>query len=127
MSEIKELINDKDGLQTYDYIVNHVADCLSDMDFLTDNLLKVDSTGKYLSSSARFLAGVDKEKFGPWISRLIEGAISKDRERRYIGGLLEAIWGSDYMEKADVLSKEDDNFRRIFKRIYPATQNSSSI
>ena len=106
-------------MATYDYLVNHVADCLANMDFITDNLLRADQTGQFLASSARFLSSVDKITFNPWIGKLIEGAIDKDRERRYIGSLLEAIWGKDYKDRADSLKEEDDNFRRIFKRLYP--------
>lgn len=120
MTDIKSLDKDKDGMATYDYLANHVADCLNDMDFLTDNLLRVDNTGQYLASSARFLSSVDRQAFSPWIGKLIEGAIEKDRERRYIGSLLEAVWGEDYLENAEQLKKEDDNFRRIYKRIYPS-------
>ena len=65
--------------------------------------LPIYSTGQFLASSARFLNAVDAEKFAPWLPSLIEGAISKDRERRYIGSLLEAIWGADYMERAQEL------------------------
>lgn len=118
MTEIKNLVKDSDGMMTYDYIVNHVAECIDDMDFLTDNLRNVDSTGQFLASSARFLASINREAFQPWISLLIESAIDKDRERKYIWSLLEAIWGKDYQENAERLKMEDDNFRRIYKRIY---------
>lgn len=120
MTELSNLSKDTDGMATYDYLANHVADCMDDMDFITDNLLRADSTGQYLASSARFLTSVNREIFNPWIGRLIEGAIEKDRERRYIGSLLEAIWGEDYLQHADELKEKDDNFRRIYKRIYPA-------
>ena len=119
MNDLKSLAKDCDGMATYDYLVNHVPDCIADMDTITENLLRADSTGQFLASSARFLSSVDKARFSPWIGRLIEGAIEKDRERRYIWSLLEAVWGSDYKEKAESLKKEDDNFRRIYKRIYP--------
>lgn len=119
MTELKDLKADTDGLMTYDYLVNHVPDCLPEMDFLTENLLRADSTGQFLASSARFLSSIDSITFATWIGRLIEGAIDKDRERRYIGSLLEAVWGADYKERAEELKKTDDNFRRIYKRIYP--------
>lgn len=119
MTDLKSLAKDVDGMATYDYLANHVADCLEDMDFITENLLRTDSTGQYLASSARFLSSVNREVFSPWIGRLIEGAIEKDRERRYIGSLLEAVWGENYLENVERLKKEDDNFRRIYKRIYP--------
>ena len=119
MTELKNLNKDIDGMATYDYLVNHVADCIQNLDYITENLLRSDKTGQFLASSARFLSSVDRESFNPWIGRLIEGAIEKDRERRYIGSLLEAIWGKDYKERALTLKDEDDNFRRIFKRLYP--------
>ena len=119
MTELKELAKDPDGLATYDYIVNHMPQCVADMDFLTENLIEKDNSGRFLASSARFLKSLDPEAFNRWVYRLVEGAIQKDRERRYIGGLLEALWGSDYKDRAEELSETDDNFRRIYKRIYP--------
>lgn len=117
--KLKDLVNDHDGMMTYDYIVNHVESCLDDLDTLVDNLLKADLTGQFLASSARFLSAVDKDAFHAHIGRLVEGAIMKDREHRYIGSLLEALWGEDYLQRANELNMTDDNFRRIFKRIYP--------
>ena len=116
---LKNLENDPDGMSTYEYIVNNVDTVADDMPGLIEILKKVDHTGQFLSSTARFLNAVDKESFSPWISPLIEAAIVKDRERRYIGSLLEAIWGADYKARATELIAEDDNFRRIYKRIYP--------
>ena len=123
MIDIKELINDVDGMSTYDYLVNHVPDCVDNMDFLTDNLLKVDTSGQFLASSARYLSSIDKVTFAPWIGKLIEGAIDKDRERRYIWSLLKAVWGEDYLERVDELNQTDDNFRRVYKRVYPEKRN----
>lgn len=117
---IKDLENDTDGMATYEYIVNNFETCAELMPELVENLIRVDLSGQFLASSARFLAAVDRDTFSPWLSPLIEGAIAKDRERRYIGSLLEAIWGSDYMEKAEELKASDDNFRRIYKRIFPS-------
>lgn len=118
MDNLKKLTNDPDGLATYEYIVNHVYDCMGEMEFLTENLKRSDASGQFLASTARFLAAIDREAFSQYIPLLIEGAIYKDRERKYIGSLLEAIWGSDYMERAEELQLSDDNFRRIYKRIY---------
>lgn len=116
---LKNLENDPDGMATYEYIVNNFETCADVMPELIENLKKVDISGQFLASSARFLAAVDKATFSPWIPTLIEGAIAKDRERRYIGSLLEAIWGTDYKERVEELRESDDNFRRIYKRIYP--------
>lgn len=120
MTELEKLKSDASGLETYDYIVNNVPECLNDMDFLSSNLSNADSTGKYLASSVKFLVSFGNEDFRPWIYRLIDATIEKDRERRYIGGLLEAVWGADYAERAEELKNTDDNFRRIYKRIYPS-------
>lgn len=117
---LKSLENDPDGMTTYEYIVNNVDTCSELMPELVDNLKRVDVSGQFLCSTARFLNAVDHATFSPWLSSLIEGAIAKDRERRYIGSLLEAIWGADYKENAVELQKRDDNFRRIYKRIFPA-------
>lgn len=117
---LHHLESDADGMATYDYIVNNVDTCLDDMPELIENLRRCDSSGQFLASSARFLAAVDRERFDCVLGTLIEGAIEKDRERRYIGSLLEAIWGADYQKHVDELRAADDNFRRIYKRIYPA-------
>lgn len=106
-------------MATYDYIVNNVDSCIDSMPELVGNLKRVDISGQFLASTARFLCAVDRDKFSEWLTPLIEGAIEKDRERRYIGSLLQAIWGADYMERAEELRSKDDSFRRIFKRIYP--------
>lgn len=116
---LKHLDNDPDGMATYEYIVNNCDTCCECMAELVENLLRVDRTGQFLASSARFLSAVDRERYRPWLPSLIEGAIAKDRERRYIGSLLEAIWGVDYKERVAELQSTDDNFRRIYKRIYP--------
>lgn len=118
--QIKNLETDPDGMATYEYIVNNVDSCLPDMDVLVDNLKRVDLTGQFLASSARYLAAIDRDKFNDWLPMLIEGAIEKDRERKYITSLLEAIWGNDYMERADELRTADDIFRRLYKRVFPA-------
>lgn len=119
-SVIKNLEQDPDGMSTYEYIVNNADSCSAHMSELIENLKRVDKTGQFLASTARFLNAVDHDTYCCWIPSLIEAAISKDRERRYIGSLLEAIWGPDYKDKAVELSATDDNFRRIYKRIYPA-------
>lgn len=120
VSLLKNLENDPDGMATYEYIVNNVDTVSEVMPDLIENLKRVDRSGQFLASTARFLNAIDPEAFSPWLSPLIEAAIGKDRERRYIGSLLEAIWGPDYKERASELMDSDDNFRRIYKRIYPA-------
>lgn len=109
------------GLEAYQYIVDNCETCGDEMSECIARLRSVDSTGQFLASTARYLAALDREKFEPWLTPIIEGAIEKDRERRYIGSLLNAIWGDDYMDRAEELKATDNNFRRIYKRIYPDT------
>lgn len=117
----KQLTADPDGLLTYEYIANHIGACDDIMDELVDNMILVDNSGQFTVSSARYLCAIDKEKYRDVISRLTASAIEKDRERRYIGDLLPALWGADYEEHADELSAADDNFRRIYKRLFPSS------
>ncbi len=118
---LKFLEVDPDGMMTYDYIVNNVDTCIDRMDELVDCLLRADKSGQFLASSVRFLNAVDPGSFHRHIGRLVMGAIDRDRERRYIGSLLEALWGQGYRDRAAELAAADDNFRRIYKRIYPDT------
>lgn len=117
------LATDADGMATYEYIVNHCECCMENMPEMLDNLKRVDSNGQFLCSTARYLGAIDREGFAEWINKLVEAAIEKDRERRYIGALLEALWGEDYQQHADEISEVDDNFRRIYKRLYGVTNS----
>lgn len=116
---LKHPETDTDGMATYEYIVNNVGTCLEDMPALVANLKRADISGQFLASTARFLAAVDRPAFEGWIGPLVDATIDKDREHRYIGSLLEAIWGHDYKERADELRVSDDCFRRVYKRVYP--------
>ena len=115
----KELLGDPDGLLTYEYIANNIDSCMAEMDFLMANLERVDAKGQFLVSTAKYLNAIDPEEFGPIVASLVEKAIEKDRERRYIADILPALYGPDYKERAKELSLTDNNFRRIYKRIYP--------
>lgn len=117
----KELKTDKDGLLTYEYIANNIDTCLDDMDFLVDNMIEADATGQFLVSAARYLNAIDPTTYAGHISRLVESAIDKDRERRYLGDLLSDLYGADYREHADELTRKDNNFRRIYKRLFPTS------
>ncbi len=116
----KRLTADQDGLETYEYIANHIDTCSADIEWLVDNMISVDRNGQFLVSAARYLTAIDRDLFAQAISRLVAVAIDKDRERRYIGDLLESLYGSDYRDRVDQLNAEDDNFRRIYKRLFPA-------
>ncbi|MBD5242714.1 MAG: hypothetical protein HDS60_01340 [Barnesiella sp.] len=116
----KKLAADPDGLLTYEYIANHMGVCDDIMHDLVDNIITVDRSGQFVVSAARYLSAINREAYAEDIKRLIASAIEKDHERRYIGDLLKGIWGADYAERAEELNATDDNFRRIYKRLYPA-------
>ena len=115
----KRLSQDPDGLLTYEYIANHIGACDDIMSELVDNMILVDPTGQFMVSAARYLYAINPEAYADSISRLIATAIEKDRERRYLPDLVTAIWGADYAEHAEEIAAQDDNFRRIYKRITP--------
>lgn len=115
----KKLSSDPDGLLTYEYIANHIGGCDEIMEELVENMIKVDTSGQFVASAARYLAAIEPERYASNISTLIAAAIDKDRERKYLPDLISGIWGSDYESKAAELSEADNNFRRIYKRINP--------
>lgn len=115
----KRLEADPDGLLTYEYIANHIDTCNECIDFLIDNMIRVDLTGQFTSSAARYLSAIDAVGFKGAIDRLVAAAIDKDREHRYLPDLLEGVYGADYASRADQLRVTDDNFRRIEKRLNP--------
>lgn len=110
--------SEAEGMAIYEYIVDNVETCEPEMGELVCKLRMADTTGQFLASTARYLSAIDREKFDRWLTPLIEGAIERDRDRRYIGSLLEGIWGEDYKDHVEELKGTDDNFRRIYKRIY---------
>lgn len=115
----RELLDDADGLLTYEYIANHIATCAPLMSDLVDNMISVDKSGQFLVSAARYLCAIDRHAYDSHVSRLIAAAIERDRERKYIGDLLPSVWGEDYAERVDELTQSDNNFRRIYKRLFP--------
>ncbi|MBQ6648002.1 MAG: hypothetical protein IJM66_04050 [Muribaculaceae bacterium] len=117
----KKLEKDETGLLTYEYIANNInnADLAQEIDDLVDNIINVDKSGQFDVSTARYLNAIDKVKYNSQIDRLIKAAIVADRERAYLPDLAASIWGNDYKERASSLIAADDNFRRIYKRLYP--------
>ncbi len=117
----KKLEKDETGLLTYEYIANNInnADLEQEIDDLVDNIINVDKSGQFDVSTARYLNAIDKVKYNSQIDRLIKAAIVADRERAYLPDLAASIWGNDYKERASSLIAADDNFRRIYKRLYP--------
>lgn len=117
----KKLTADPDGLLSYEYIANHIDTVEPDLPWLVDNMIRVDLTGQFVISAARYLYAIDPQAFAEAIDRLIKAGIDKDRERRYLGDLLRQMYGAGYTERAAELSATDDNFRRIYKRLYPVS------
>lgn len=115
----KKLGNDPNGLMTYEYIANNIDNIDGVIDDLVDNIITVDRNGQFVVSTARYLFAIDPEKFNRQIDKLVKAAIERDRERVYLGDLAATLWGDDYKEHATKLIATDDNFRRIYKRLYP--------
>jgi hypothetical protein len=114
----KMLESDSNGLLTYEYIANNMGSIDDDMPELVDNMILKDRTGQFVVSTARYLNAIDREKYAASIDLLVKAAIAKDRDHVYLGYLATSLWGADYKEHAEELSATDDNFRRIFKRLY---------
>ncbi len=117
--EQKILKRDPEGLLTYEYIANHIDNCDADLDFLVENIILVDRKGQFCASAARYLHAIDAQKYAAAINRLVAVTIDKDREHRYLPDVMLGIYGDDYQEHVEELSSSDDNFRRIYKRLYP--------
>lgn len=120
MDDYKRIIKeDTDGSLSYEHLVNNIDELSPEgIKELLSHIKRVDSTGQYTVSAARYLHSVNPEAHASLVGELIEAAIGIDRERRYIGTLLAAVWGDDYREHAAELSAADNNFRRIYKRIH---------
>ena len=110
---------DTNGLLTYEYIANNMGNIDKDMSALVDNMILKDRTGQFVVSTARYLNAIDRDKYAASIDLLVKAAIAKDRDHVYLSYLASSLWGADYKERAAELSATDDNFRRIYKRLYP--------
>ena len=118
--EKKALQADADGLKSYEFIANHIEDGVEDIDKAIDNMVRVDTTGQFLASAARYLNAINPEKFADQIDRLVAATIERDREHRYLADVLQGIYGEDYEARAEELIANDNNFRRIYKRLFPS-------
>lgn len=118
--DIKTLRQDADGLASYEYLANNI-DSIStdDLGLLVENMTNVDKNGQFLASAARYLQAIDPERFAEPIRSLTAATIDKDREHRYLPDLMISLYGDDYQAKAPQLILSDNNFRRIYKRLYP--------
>ena len=77
----KRLEKDENGLTTYEYIANNInnVDFAQEVDELVDNIIRVDKTGQFVVSTARYLNAIDKDGFAQQIDRLIKAEITVDR------------------------------------------------
>lgn len=116
----KILAADTDGLKCYEYLANNIDSCDGDLEIIVENIARADLNGQFLASAARYLHAIDPDKYAPQIERLVEVAIERDREHRYLGGILQSLYGDDYESRAEDLNASDNNFRRIYKRLYPS-------
>lgn len=121
-NELKQLRQDTDGLLNYEYLANHIDTVeADDVNAIIDNLSDVDRDGQFCVSAAKYLNIIDSARFADAVSRLVALAIDKDREHRYLAGLMTAIYGEDSADRATELCAADNNFRRIYKRLYPTS------
>lgn len=118
--DAKLLKADPDGLHTYEFIANNIETIEdSDLDSAVENLVRVDLNGQFTASAARYLHAIDAQRYSGPISALAAATIEKDREHRYLAELLAGLYGADYRDRATELSASDNNFRRIYKRLFP--------
>lgn len=120
--DIKTLRRDPDGLESYEYLANHIGECDPEsINAIIDNMEHVDLTGQFMASAARYLNAIDAEGYRPAVRRLVAATIDKDREHKYLPDLLQGLYGKDYETNAKALCSTDDNFRRIYKRLFPTS------
>ena len=120
--DLKKLRQDTDGLLSYEYLANHIGESgPEDIDAIIDNMARVDLSGQFLASAARYLHAMDPEGYSPAVKALVSQAIDKDREHKYLPDLLQGLYGEDYADRVKELCACDDNFRRIYKRLFPTT------
>lgn len=120
--DIKKLRQaDQDGLLTYEYIANNVNNLDEDMPVLVEVLADIDRTGQFTASAARFLKAMDAERYARAIERLVAVTIDHDREHNYLPELMQCIYGSVSPQDAVELCSKDNNFRRMYKRLYADT------
>ncbi|MDE6276529.1 MAG: hypothetical protein K2M06_00295 [Muribaculaceae bacterium] len=116
----KRLRQDQDGLLSYEYLANNISTCTeSDLRELVDIMRTVDLTGQFLASAARYLHAIDAKAFDESVRELVAATIDKDREHKYLPSLLMSLYGDDCLARSVELCASDDNFRRIYKRLYP--------
>ncbi len=121
-NDLKHLKQDTDGLLKYEYLANHIDTVeADDVNTIIDNLSDIDRDGQFCASAAKYLNIIDSKRFADAVRRLVALTIDKDREHRYLLGLMTAIYGEDYAAGAGRLCESDNNFRRIYKRLHPTS------
>lgn len=117
--DIKDIVSrDTDGLLIYEYIANNIGECDDDLPALCEAMCAVDRSGQFTASAARYLNAVNSDLYADSVRFLVASTIDKDRERRYLGDLMESIYGKLEDIDIDALCATDNNFRRIYKRLY---------
>lgn len=118
--EKKKLAADTDGLICYEYLANNIETCEDDLNDIIGMLVQSDLKGQFSASAARYLSAIDRERYAVQIDKLVNAAIELDREHAYLPSLMQGLYGEDYLDHAEQLSANDDNFRRMYKRLYPS-------
>lgn len=108
------------GFEAYEHLVDNINAEGLVVDEAVSNIIDNDPTGQFSASAVRYLAAVDRQLFADNIDRLLKAVIDKDRQKAYLPDLLPAVWGTDYISRAQELREADDNFRRIYKRVHPS-------
>lgn len=121
--DTKRLRKDPDGLLNYEYLANNIADIAEDLPEIVENIRRIDRSGQFTASAARYLHAIDSDRFADTIRELVAATIDKDREHRYLPDILQGLYGPDCEARAAELSATDDNFRRIYKRLFPAHES----
>lgn len=118
--EIDELKkSDADGLRIYEYIANSIGQGDdTDLQPLAEALRDVDITGQFTASAARFINAIDAVRYADVVRLLVAATIDRDRDRAFLGDLMQSIYGPDHMDRARELCESDNNFRRMYKRLH---------
>lgn len=120
--ELTKLKNtDSDGLLTYEFIANNIGECDEQLPELAQILVEVDRSGQFTASASRFLNAINADAYADTVRTLVAATIDRDRERRYLPELMESLYGADFESRSAELSATDNNFRRMYKRLYGDT------
>ena len=77
-TDLKILRGDNDGLLTYEYLANHIGECgPEEINALIENMVRIDLSGQFMASAARYLHAIDPAGYAPAIRELVAGAIDK--------------------------------------------------